>query len=253
MLTYPAATTREEKIHIIGQIKDRLLQQHGETILAIGLYGSIAQGIDGPYSDIELLVVTKDGISLPDYEFIYLPFKIEISMNQKHEVCQCATAVDDSWAIKAGVYTHLEAIYDPTGLLDQIRALSKQISKEAIRETMREFMIWEPYETMGKIRNNKIAGNDSYLPLGAKDLAWQTAKLIGLANRTFYNTRAQTYEESLRMPSRPSGYDELVELMMRGQLHDTEVVYKRCECLWTGLNEWYEKMGIDYKVKEFPF
>ena len=46
-------------------------------------------------------------------------------------------------------------------------------------------MIWEPYETMGKIRNNVQSGNLNYLPLGAKDLTWQTAKLIGLANRTF--------------------------------------------------------------------
>ncbi|MEC0240164.1 kanamycin nucleotidyltransferase C-terminal domain-containing protein [Paenibacillus dokdonensis] len=253
MLDYPAATTRTEKKDIIGQMKDRLLQIHGETILAIGLYGSIAQGIDGPYSDIEILVVTEDGISLSDYEFIYLPFKIEISMKQKHEVWQTASAVDDSWAIKAGVYAHLEAIYDPSGLVVQIQALSEQVSEEAIRETMRDFMIWEPYETMGKIRNNKIAGNDHYLPLGAKDLAWQTAKLIGIANRTFYNTRARTYEESLAMPSRPSGYDELIHLLMRGHLHDTELVYERCECLWSGLNEWYENMGIDYKVTEFPF
>ena len=58
-------------MNIIHHIKDRLLHLHGDDILAIGLYGSIAQGMDGPYSDIELRVVTKDGVSLPGYEFIY--------------------------------------------------------------------------------------------------------------------------------------------------------------------------------------
>lgn len=253
MLSYPAATTKEQKIHMIDQLKNRLLHLHGDAILAIGMYGSIAQGIDGPYSDIELRVVTKDGVSLPGYEFIYLPFKIEISMIQKQEIYRSASAVDDSWAIKAGAYAHLAAIYDPNGLLEEIRTLPMQVSEEAIREVMREFMIWEPYETVGKIRNNKLAGNYNYLPLGAKDLAWQTAKLIGLANRTFFNTRARTYEESLQMPSRPSGYDELVGLVIRGQLHEMEMVYERCENLWTGLNEWYEEMGIDYRLMELPF
>ena len=253
MLPYPAPTTREEKMKLVAQIKDRLLQLHGDAILAIGLYGSLAQGIDGPYSDIELRVITEDGISLPGHEFIYPPFKIEIGMKQKHEAMRSAATVDDSWAIKAGASAHLQAIYDPDRLLDEIRTRPMQISDEAIRDVMREFMIWEPYETMGKIRNNKQAGNYGYLPLGAKDLAWQSAKLIGLANKTFYNTRARTYEESLQLPSRPSGYDELIELVMRGQLQDSELVYERCERLWTGLNEWYEEMGIEYRLDKLPF
>lgn len=253
MLSYPTATTREEKMNIIHQIKDRLLQLHGDNILAIGLYGSIAQGIDGPYSDIELQVVTQDGVSLPGHEFIYPPFKIEIGMEQKRDIFKDAASVDDSWAITAGAYVHLQEIYDPANLLAEIRKLPLQVSDEAIKETMREFMIWEPYETMGKIRNNVQSGNLGYLPLGAKDLTWQTAKLIGLANRTFYNTRAKTLEESLSLKSRPSGYDELAQLVMRGQLLQIDHVYELCEQLWTGLNAWYEKMNIEYKSKELPF
>lgn len=253
MLPYPAATMREDKMGFINRIKDRLLERHGADILAIGLYGSVAQGIDGPYSDIELRVITKDGVSLPTHEFIYHPFKIEIGMKQKHEAWQSASAVDDSWAIKAGAYVHLQAIYDPEHLLDELRKLPMQASDDAIRDVMKEFMIWESYETMGKIRNSKQAGNHGYLPLGAKDLAWQSAKLIGLANKTFYNTRARTFEESLRMPSRPDGYEQLVELVMSGHLHDTELVYERCENLWTGLNRWYDEMGIKYRVEELPF
>jgi|GEM_PF-6546397 len=87
MLPYPAPTTRGEKMRLVAQIKDRLLQLHGDAILAIGLYGSLAQGIDGPYSDIELRVITKDGISLPGHEFIYPPFKIEIGMKQNTKRC----------------------------------------------------------------------------------------------------------------------------------------------------------------------
>ena len=121
MLPYPAATTREEKMNIIHQIKDRLLQLHGDSILAIGLYGSIAQKIDGPYSDIELRVVTQDGVSLPDTNS-YTPFKIEIGMEQKQDILKDAASVDDSWAITAGAYVHLQEIYDPANLLAEIRS-----------------------------------------------------------------------------------------------------------------------------------
>ena len=107
-------------MNIIHQIKDRLLQLHGDSILAIGLYGSIAQKIDGPYSDIELRVVTQDGVSLPGHEFIY-PFQNRNRHGTKQDILKDAASVDDSWAITAGAYVHLQEIYDPANLLAEIR------------------------------------------------------------------------------------------------------------------------------------
>jgi kanamycin nucleotidyltransferase len=46
MLGYPAATTREEKLEMTNEIKNRLLVHYKESILAVGVYGSIGQGTD---------------------------------------------------------------------------------------------------------------------------------------------------------------------------------------------------------------
>lgn len=253
MLPYPSATTREEKFHMIGEIKRKLLEKYGEKILAIGVYGSIGQEKDGPFSDIEMHVVLEDGISLKRYEFIYEKFKIEIGMEQKSDIFKEAAEVDDSWAIKAGAFVHIIPIYDPTNLFLELKKMPFQASDTVFREIMREFMIWEPYETVGKIRNNYKISNLDYLTLGAKDLAWQTAKLIGLANKQFFTTRARTFEESLQMESKPIGYEELVHKIMVGNLDDKHQIYQLCENLWTGLNEWFTELGIDYRVKELPF
>ncbi|MGE8204528.1 kanamycin nucleotidyltransferase C-terminal domain-containing protein [Heyndrickxia sp. NPDC080065] len=253
MLAYPVATTREEKYKMIEEIKDRLLAKYGEKILAIGVYGSIGQENEGPYSDIEMHVIVEDGLELNGYEFIYDKFKIEIGIEQKSELFKEAAEVDDSWAIKAGAFVHIIPFYDPTNLFLELKKQPFQASDSVFREIMREFMIWEPYETVGKIRNNYRNNNFDYITLGAKDLAWQTAKLIGLANKQFFTTRARTFEESLRMESRPKGYEELVHQMMAGTLTDKQHIYQLCENLWTGLNEWFEELGIDYKIKELPF
>ncbi|MDQ0178001.1 kanamycin nucleotidyltransferase C-terminal domain-containing protein [Bacillus chungangensis] len=224
MLPYPTAS-RDEKIEIINKIKERLLNVYRDNILAIGVYGSISQENDGPYSDIKMHVVTTDGTSIESYEFIYDKFKIEISTKQRRELIELAKTVDDSWAIKASMFINVLQIYDPHDLFKEIKTLPLQVSNEAIRETMRECMIWEPYETIAKIRNNYHSANFDYLPLGAKDFVWQTAKLIGLANKQYYSTRARTFEESLKMASKPSGYEELVLQVMEGQLHDKQHVY----------------------------
>lgn len=252
MLAYPVATTREEKLEMIHTIKEHLLTEHGESILAIGAYGSIAMEMDGPFSDIELHVVTKDAQLIESFEFVYGKFKIEIGAIEKDCFFAKAKKVDDSWAIKAGAYTNILPVYDPADLFGQVKFLPLEISDASIKEVMKEFMIWEPYETIAKIRTNYHSGNLAYLTLGVHDLLWQTAKLSGLANKTQYSTRARTFEESLVMPSIPSGYAELLGIFMDGKLEDKEQVYRLCENLWTGLNGWYEEMGLDYRLTELP-
>jgi kanamycin nucleotidyltransferase len=253
MLAYPSPTTREEKMNMIRTVTDRLMERYGEDILAVGVYGSTAYQKEGRYSDIEMHVVTKDGVSIPGHEFIYGKFKLELSCREKSKLFERAARVDDGWSIWAGSFVNVLAIHDPEGIFPELKEIPFQASRESLRDMMRTFMIWEPYETMGKIRNNYENGNNNYIPLGAKDLAWQSAKLIGLANRKYYTTRARTYEESLDLESKPDGYRELVEFLIAGDLRDKETLYLHCENLWSGLNAWYEELGIDYRTHECPF
>ncbi|MCD8510189.1 MAG: KNTase domain-containing protein [Bacillus sp. (in: Bacteria)] len=253
MLAYPAATSRQEKLDLAKEIVTRLQEKFGDTILAIGIYGSLAQGTDGPFSDLEMHVVTKNGSKLPAYEFILGEFKVELTTVEKGEFFTKAKELDDSWAIKAGAYIKVIPLYDPHGIFTEVKELPLQISQDAIRDIMREFMIWEPYETMGKLRNNYRLENFDYIPLAAKDLVWQTTKLVGLANKNYFSTRARTLEEALIMSSKPSGYEELVRLVMAGRLDDKKLVYECCEKLWSGLNEWFDEIGIDYRLQELPF
>ncbi|MFD1737470.1 kanamycin nucleotidyltransferase C-terminal domain-containing protein [Bacillus salitolerans] len=81
--------------------------------------------------------------------------------------------------------------------------------------------------------------NTTFLLVQKKDFSWQTAKLIGLANKKYYITRARTFEESLKMETRPTGYDEQAHLVMEGTLANKDLIYQRCELLWIGLNEWF--------------
>lgn len=72
-LSVPTPTTREEKMTIINKISDRLLKPYPDKVLSIGVYGSNGHRVDGPYSDIEIHVITRDGTDLERHEFIYEP------------------------------------------------------------------------------------------------------------------------------------------------------------------------------------
>src|SRR5690606_32821659 len=157
-------------------IKGRLLTTHGDEILAIGVYGSVALGTEGPYSDIEMHVITKDGIKIETLEFVYDKFKIELTTNEKTDFFREAEEMDDSWAIKAGAFINILPVHDPGNIFEQVKDLPFKASGETRHKIMKQFMVWEPYETVGKIRTNQSLGNSAYLPLGAQDLLWQTAK-----------------------------------------------------------------------------
>ncbi|MGZ9583032.1 kanamycin nucleotidyltransferase C-terminal domain-containing protein [Paenibacillus marinisediminis] len=112
---------------------------------------------------------------------------------------------------------------------------------------MAEFVIWEPYETMGKIRNLRVSNNLSYLPRAVFDFTWQNAKLIGLLNKQYYTSRAVTLEESIEKPIKPKGYVELAKKVISGELSEKEELYLLCENLWFGLNKLLKDLGIEYR------
>ncbi|MGM7700458.1 kanamycin nucleotidyltransferase C-terminal domain-containing protein [Pseudalkalibacillus sp. Hm43] len=253
MLSFPAPSTREEKFEMIEYVKDRMLQLHGDKVVAVGVYGSIGFEKEGVYSDIEMHIVSEDGYEIEGHEFIYGKFKMELYTSQRSELLERASEVSDNWPVKAGSFVQIKPVYDRDGFFEEVKKRPMSVSDTAIRDVMREFMIWEPYETMGKMRNNYESGNLDYIPVGARDFAWQTAKLIGLANKQYYTTRAETFEESLRIEAKPVGYEALARKVMSGDMRDRAEVYELCEALWTGLNDWFDELGIEYRVEQLPF
>ncbi len=59
METGPQPMERAERLRLAQAIADGVLEVHGEKLKAIGLYGSMARGTDGPYSDIEMFAVLR--------------------------------------------------------------------------------------------------------------------------------------------------------------------------------------------------
>lgn len=222
MLPFPSETSRKEKMDFITKVKNILLEKYGKDIEAIGIYGSIAQSKDGPFSDIELHVISRDGVDIPNRELIFHPFKLEISTKRKSEWLHQAGVVDDGWALSTGSFIHITALYDPNGVFIKAKEMALSVPEEEFSKVIAEFMVWEPYETMGKIRNSKTLNNLSYISRAAFDFTWQNAKLIGLLNRQYYTSRSVTLEESLNQAIKPEGYVELATKVISGDLTNKE-------------------------------
>lgn len=99
------------------------------------------------------------------------------------------------------------------------------------------------YEYMGKLRNIKIQGPETFLPALAIEIATAGAMILGLHHKRYFTTSAQVLPEALGLSNRPDGFDKLCQLVMSGHLYDSKKILDACENFWNGLLDWSKKNG----------
>lgn len=228
---------------------------YGERILAIGVYGSVARGTDGPFSDMEMVCVLKEsGPSVDDcYEWTPGPWKAEVDVRSSDVLLKKASTVDGRWPLTHGPFFCQLRLYDPDHFFAAVKEAAESPTREDFRRAIRELLVGDMYELAGKLRNADRIGPHSYLPVLAVEFAWHGAMLIGLHNRKLYTTRALVLPEALELPDRPAGFDRVAKLVMSGQLAEPAAVVSACEELWGGLVDWAAERDYVIHTVRIPF
>ncbi len=227
----PQPVEREQRLKLAREIADRARTVRGEHILAIGLYGSTARGTDGPYSDIEILCVLDTSDEDYDYEWVYGPWKAEINFLSKNVLLAKAADVDERWSLTHGAFCNILAFHDPHNFFATLRDVVLSQPQERFTAAIRGCIIYELYEMIGKLRNAHYSHNTAYCPVIALHMITCGAYIIGLTNHYLFTTASHLLTESLTLPNRPSGYDELCHLVMSGDLCDPQRIYDFCEII----------------------
>ncbi len=226
------------------QIAGKLKDQFKERVLAISIYGSLATGADGPYSDIEMDCVL-DGLDCDRrIEWCGGGWKAEIDLFSVSSILKRAAEVGPKWSISHGIYIHYIPIFDPTNLYIHRRKTALSQPETKFRRAMRDLIVDEMYGNQGKILNAADRKDFTPLPFYAVLQARWGGLLIGLANRYLYTTSARIFPESLELDGRPDGYDDLCRLVMNGTLSDPDQLLAACECFWQGVEKWAQEKGI---------
>ena len=250
----PQPVEREQRLNLAREIATRATEVRGKNMLAIGLYGSTARGIDGPYSDIEILCVLDTSDEDYDYEWVHDPWKAEINFLSKNVLLVKAAEVDERWPLTHGAFCNVLAFHDPHNFFTTLRDVVLSQPQERFTAAIRGCIIFELYEMMGKLRNAHHSHNTAYFPSIALHMTTNGAYIIGLLNRYQYTTASRILQESLTLPDRPSGYDELCHLVMSGDLRDPQQIYDLCETFWSGVEQWASDKGISFEeVRKIPF
>lgn len=244
MVGGPQPLTRTERLALVDEIAARVRQVCGDNLLALGLYGSVARGTDGPYSDIEMLVVLRSAGEDYVHEWCAGPWKAEVDFLSADVALREAARVEGRWPLTHGAWRYIRPLHDPTGFFDKLRTAATSQPDEVFSAAMRELIVGDIYEHIGKLRNARARGERGQFADLAVSLAREGAYLIGLARRVCYGGAARLFEESLALPDRPAGYDALCAAVMAGELSDPDRVAALCEGFWAGVERWAAEHGL---------
>ncbi|MED4570518.1 ANT(4')-I family aminoglycoside nucleotidyltransferase [Brevibacillus agri] len=251
----PVNITRNERLQTCQEIAARLHEVYGAKILAIGVYGSVARGTDGPFSDIEMFCVLEDSDEDVDFshEWSAGPWKAEVNVLSANVLLHMAATVDEGWPLSHGAFFAPLALYDPKDFFPALKKAAQSPTQEAFTEAINGVLVGEMYEFIGKLRNAHLNGPHTYLPYLAMQFAQYGAMLLGLHHRTCYSTGAQVLPESLLLTDRPDGYEQVAKLVMSGELADPAKIVAACEQFWSGLHVWAAKHHYVIHTKRIPF
>lgn len=185
----PVKISRSERLQTCQEIAARLHEVYGEKILAIGVYGSVSRGTDGPFSDIEMFCVLGGESSEPvefSHEWSAGPWKAEVNVCSADVLLKTASTVEGKWPLTHGPFFSQLSLYDPKGFFSTLKKAAESPTKEDFRHAINEVLVGEMYEFIGKLRNVNLNGPHTYLPYLAMQFAEYGAMLIGLHNQKLF-------------------------------------------------------------------
>ena len=254
MRSGPRPHTRVARWEIAHEIAERARAADSDSLLAIGVYGSMARGTDARYSDVDMLCVLRNDASHESHEWSVGPWKAEVGVLSRAAIIHDASTLDYDWSLTQGAYLDLHPIIDSTRFLPTLRAHVFGHSVTEFDRELRATLIGELYEVVAKVRNALETGHHDYLPLLVAKTATVATFAIGLANRHCYTGAAAMLQEALALDDRPDGYDDLCRLLIRGDLADAQRILGLCDALWMGVELWASNKGITlYESQRVPF
>jgi kanamycin nucleotidyltransferase len=228
----------------VEEIAAQLRQHFGSQLLALGLYGSVARGTDGPYSDIELYcIVQGEGIDYA-YEWSTGPWKVEVDVHSPDTLLAWASELDGMWSLTHKSALTVQPLEDPQGIFAQMARIAMAHSDQEIDAALAECIVGDVYELVGKIRNAVAQGKNSGLALFTVELARYAAGVVGLAQRHLYPSAAEMLDVSLSLPDLPAGYPALCRLVISGRLDDPQEILARVDAFWVGAEAWAQRRGL---------
>jgi kanamycin nucleotidyltransferase len=244
MKSGPQPISPEQRRRTLQVIAQALQSHYQDQLIALGVYGSLARGTDGPFSDIEMHCVVQGEEIEYVYEWSTGPWKAEVDVYSPEVILAQTREVEGDWSITHGAFVRVLPVFDPQDFFLHLKETALSQPEEVFRHRIKEVIVGDLYELVGKVRNAWAAQNTACLPEYAVQLAKGTACLVGLAQRHLYHGSGNLYQEALTLPDTPQGFAALCRRVMSGKLYSPKAIVREVNGLWEGIEAWAWRRSI---------
>jgi len=250
--------SHEERIKLAHRICKEVKDKLKGDLRAFVIFASTAKNADGPYSDLELMAIITD-----DYEETACGFLREGAYCEVYYVpfttaLKNAGEVNHDWPVSADQWHSMFPVFVREGddCLERIReTASKAMIDEDKFRKMTAGRVFGVMEEIGSLVNAWEKGIRSDISTGFFNVSLSTLYLVAFANRHFYQSLRNAWEESKKLDKLPQDYVRLIEIVHGETDVSIQSRYDAAHELWESVKAWIAGMGIDWENQgklEFP-
>jgi len=142
----------------------------GPNALAAAVYGSVAHGAARRHSDLEMVVLTTEGVPAEERYFVRAGILVELHRLPASRMVAAAARVGPLWGVEADQYRHHWVLWDADEIFARVRAQALTPPDEAFQQAL-EAGRYRLRELWGKWLNAEEALDVATM----RDVAWQFA------------------------------------------------------------------------------
>lgn len=235
--------THEERLVIAGEISRRILETHGDTVLAVFITSSTAKGLDRAHSDLEVSAVVRDGVEIEDRSYVFRGILVEIDYPQESRLLRATRRVTHKWPVEADGYRSRLVLFEREGWLRRLdEAVAESDAADITRALQRGTT--SLLENRDKLRNARRAGDVMDIRVNGFWTAYAAAILVLLLNRRYMITSSRLYRQAFECPDQPKDFRRLVEVLVGVVSSSADEVAEAVERLCDGLLSMVSSRGI---------
>jgi kanamycin nucleotidyltransferase len=239
-----------QRLALAIEIAQRLLAAHGEQVIAVAAWGSLAQWADTAYSDLDLWAVTTGGLPRREVCRVYRGIAVQVGVSPATALLAEASRVGPYWPIDAAKWHEYLGLFERADFFARLRHATSSVRDGAFVPAIRDRMV-RLHEVGGKLHSSRVRGDRYGLLKAGRDLTHNTAIIIGLANRRYYPNTRELYPLSLQMPLQPEAYPQLLDPAGGFTTVDPSEVYAAAARLWDNLQQFVRRLGVEWEDDAF--
>ncbi len=224
------ATTPWSRMDLARGICARLARAHGDALLVAGVYGSVARGADTSWSDLEMLVVARDGCGFPGKHLLFRGTAVGYETIEEGALRAELASPAPGWPMRMGVLSSLRVLVGDPAVLNRWLAIGRAVPQAARRAALAEAAPGLVVESYGRMHSGLERGDTDAVHVSAIEVLLEMRTGLCLLNgRWVTHDYLEGVLEAAEFPLVPEGYRGMAAALWREA--DAERSVDLADCL----------------------